>query len=482
MEDNSYFVSEYLGHRITKYNANGFKDFTFGGKGTKEGSFLGPQYLAKDDKGYIYISDLGNKRIQKFDLKGKFVLAFGQQTEAFPGLAEPTGIVAQEDRIFVADRKRKSLYLFDLSGNFITAFLQGKLTAPEGLALLDTDNLLIADTEKVLKFSIENEHIQPIGDLATYAKRLTSVTLDANKNILACDFDLNKVFFMTEMSNLYTGLFVQVDHINADKFPEVMFDVSVTDMAGAPVVGLDKSNFFVTEANKPVKNYELLLSNQQTEFVTVVLLVEKSLRAKENTTSLKEAVDALYTLLAKKATVLVVAADENGKIEIGESSSRLKVVQASISGNFSPDWRFDAGIREAVNTLLNYRGRRVILYLSQGDLGKAPYRSYSLQELTQYLKNNHVTLHTVYFNADLHQDIRYLTTATNGGLHYYFQSAGLNPLPQAIINTMPATYTLRLTSLRQPDLGRKYLDLQVEINLQNRKGRGESGYYTNLKF
>jgi sugar lactone lactonase YvrE len=61
---------------IAKYSSTGTLLSTFGGLGTAEGKFDAEGYTARmviDSNDYLYISDVGNSRIQKFDNNGNFI-------------------------------------------------------------------------------------------------------------------------------------------------------------------------------------------------------------------------------------------------------------------------------------------------------------------------------------------------------------------------------------------------------------------------
>ena len=53
-------------------------DSDFGKYGISQpGSFLSPQHLAFDSENNLYVTDLGNARVQKFDSNGNFLLEWG---------------------------------------------------------------------------------------------------------------------------------------------------------------------------------------------------------------------------------------------------------------------------------------------------------------------------------------------------------------------------------------------------------------------
>ena len=53
---------------------------------------VGPQYLASDEAGNIYVTDFGNARVDVFDKDGNVLFYFGGASAEFAGLKAPTGI------------------------------------------------------------------------------------------------------------------------------------------------------------------------------------------------------------------------------------------------------------------------------------------------------------------------------------------------------------------------------------------------------
>ena len=52
---------------------------------------------------------------------------------------------------------------------------------------------------------------------------------------------------MAKMSELLGGLFVQIEKVDASKFPEVKVEVKVENRHRQAVVGLKEQNFVITE-------------------------------------------------------------------------------------------------------------------------------------------------------------------------------------------------------------------------------------------
>ena len=73
-------------------------DSDFGKYGISQpGSFLSPQHLAFDSENNLYVTDLGNARVQKFDSNGNFLLEWGSKGTQSGNFGHPSGIVISNE-------------------------------------------------------------------------------------------------------------------------------------------------------------------------------------------------------------------------------------------------------------------------------------------------------------------------------------------------------------------------------------------------
>ncbi|MDR3146320.1 MAG: NHL repeat-containing protein, partial [Treponema sp.] len=72
------YLSEYRGGRVSVLTDSGDWLSYIGSRGLGDGKLLGPQNLAVDEDGYLYVVDYGNRRVVKFDPDGNFILSFGK--------------------------------------------------------------------------------------------------------------------------------------------------------------------------------------------------------------------------------------------------------------------------------------------------------------------------------------------------------------------------------------------------------------------
>ncbi|HUX37546.1 MAG TPA: hypothetical protein VMV44_06540, partial [Rectinemataceae bacterium] len=261
LADGSLMVSEFNGDRIAKISGSSTKIFSSTGRG--DGQLLGPQFIAIDSSGYVYVTDYGNARVTKFDSDGKSILSFGSRNGDFPGFRSPSGIAWMNGVLYVADTAAKSIYSFDESGNYLGSLAEGQLHFPEGLSPWQGGNaLLVADTDRILSIDIQSQRVDEIYRSLDAKPRITSAVADYMGGILACDFDASTISVLSEAVDLARGFDVEISRIEASNFPIVHVAVDVRDRLGHPVVGLNASNFYlsetihtrssVTEVGKPV--------------------------------------------------------------------------------------------------------------------------------------------------------------------------------------------------------------------------------------
>ncbi len=85
-----------------------------GGPGSGEGSFKRPTHLALDKDGNLYVTDILNFRVQKFDNEGDFVRVLGEIGTRPGAFARPKGIdVDRDGHLYAADSAFQLMLIFD---------------------------------------------------------------------------------------------------------------------------------------------------------------------------------------------------------------------------------------------------------------------------------------------------------------------------------------------------------------------------------
>lgn len=203
------FVADMGNNRIQKFDATNGSFLTMWGlPGSGPGQFNGPVGVATGG-GFVYVVDTGNNRIQEFDaISGTFVTTWGiagygngqfvgPSSAAF-GLNSPTGYYA----LFVADTGNHRIEEFEASGTFVSTWSSpgsGQFSSPQGVAIDGNGHVFVADTgnNRIQKFDAANG-----ASLTTWGvpgsdpgqfDYPSGVATDGNGNVYVVDADNNRI-------------------------------------------------------------------------------------------------------------------------------------------------------------------------------------------------------------------------------------------------------------------------------------------------
>lgn len=483
LADGSLLVSEFGADRIARIGPEGFKLGSFGSRGIGEGELLGPQFLAGDGGGHLYVSDFGNSRVSKFTTDGEFLFSFGRPTRGFDGLASPAGIVATDGRVYVADTERSRIVVFDESGNFLGEIETTRMEQPEGLSLYAPGELLVSDGNLLYVVEIETERVSVISEL-NEDRRIMGAVIDANRNLLAVDFRSSSVLFMAASEELYTGLNVEIDSVHSVAHPRVSAAVTVTDRNGRPVLGLDASNFRITEDRFPTGEADLVHAGYRAGEAAVSMVVDRSASTGEDMDAVRAAALDVYDALRPDDRMWVIGSGEQPVVEADDADGRLAAAEAARgTSDLYGTSRLDLGIRLGVSQVLRELGRRTLIVVSNGEVDPEAFDRYSLAETAEHLENNHISLWVIYTrrNAE-NRELDYLARASGGDSVYVYQPQGSGVVVEEAKRLPSGSYMLTYNSVHDSDFGRRYIPLEVEAYLLERSGRDEAGYFGPLEF
>jgi DNA-binding beta-propeller fold protein YncE len=484
-QDGFLFVSEYGRNQIVRCTPEGRRVLEFGGRGSGPGELLGPQFLALDGKGYLYVTDWGNARVNKYDREGNFVLSFnGRRSSA--RLSGPTGIAVREGLVYVADRGEGRIAVFDSSGNFRAFLGEGLLVSPEGIAFRDDDRLVVADGSRLRQYQLSREMWTTLGNEITETTRINQIAFNPNGDLYTADFDGNRVFVLSEMSSLYSGLNVEVERIVSTDFPEIMVDIAVEDRRGNPIIGLRTENFILTENFRELGEYSLTRANTDPAPLELVVLAEQSRRIRPYIQDLQAAVETLHTQLTAAGSgggLRVVTAGREPVLVAETGATRLVVREAAARAGEGDgtDWRLDLAARLALSQLVPAAGKKAVILLTRGTLEPGTFSDYTLSEVAASLRNNQIAFYAVTFGSEQPAgELEYLCSETGGHCTSFYASEGLQNLVSDIEARHTSVYTLRYRSDSDSGFGENYIGFQAQIALLRKSGRAESGYFAPL--
>lgn len=180
----------------------------WGDSGARDGEFDQPIGIAIDDEGFIYISDSGNNRIQKFSEFGELYSKWGDGGSEETALETPMHITSDGENVYVTeydtDRVQKFSPDHSSTGSFgKTVHKNSSLDAPSGVAIDGSGNVYVAGfyNGTVKKYSPSGEFLIEIG---TPGKKdegklnyPTDVALGVDGNVYVADAYNNRVQVFT---------------------------------------------------------------------------------------------------------------------------------------------------------------------------------------------------------------------------------------------------------------------------------------------
>ena len=146
-------VADWLNHRIQIIDPDLTTSHrSIGKQGSGNGEFEGPQDVAFDSAGNMYVADAGNKRIQLFSPQGKFLQQFGETDMANGELDLPTGIcIDSDDTVYVVDCGNHRISVFTHEGKYLTSFGSygtgpGQFNSPRRITVDENGIIYVSDT------------------------------------------------------------------------------------------------------------------------------------------------------------------------------------------------------------------------------------------------------------------------------------------------------------------------------------------------
>ena len=483
LADGDLLVCESAGDRLAVLSDKGIFKHYIGKKGRGVGELFGPQYACQDANGNIYVSDFGNSRITVFDKDGNGIFNFGKKSDGFDGLKGPTGIACNEESIFVCDSVTGAIYEFDLSGNYRDILVKEKtFDFPESMKYYD-GYLIVSDRKHVSTVEIGSGIVFENAYVGNAPSRITCAVPDKNGNIIVTDYKTNEVYIMAKMSELIGGLFVQIERVYAEKFPEVTLEVRVQNRKRQPVVGLKLENFYLTEDKRPCGNVKLQGAASENTNEDIVIIIDRSTYMAPYNEALNAAVREIAENMKGVGNISLISAGEIPVIEYqGKPEGLLKFSSSALKARLSDKNAFDVAVRLAANELINAEPKRGIIYITQGKLDDASFARYGITDLTTYMNNNGITFSVVQLTQDrLEEELDYMVKNVNGKSYYVYRPQGLSCVIRDLLEVPNGLYSLSYTSVLPTDLGRAYLPVELETYVLNRSGRDETGYFSPLK-
>ncbi|MDQ6723539.1 MAG: 6-bladed beta-propeller, partial [Thermoproteota archaeon] len=158
-------IDDYYTSNILKFDSNCKLITKWGSIGSGNGQFVGPEGIAVDSSGSVYVSDNGNNRIQKFDSNGNFITKWDFKGSDIIQWDKPEGIaVDSSHNVYVTDYSGNSIIKCDSNGKLITKWIT---TNPEDIAIDRSGYVYVTDYHGILKFDSNGKLITKWGSIGS---------------------------------------------------------------------------------------------------------------------------------------------------------------------------------------------------------------------------------------------------------------------------------------------------------------------------
>ena len=483
LHNGNLLVSEHAGDRLALLNSKGRFQSYIGTKGRGLGQMVGPLYLAQDYLERIYVTDYGNRRVDVFDKDGNPVFFFGGKQGDFAGLKGPTGIAIIDETVYVADDQTGAVYEFDRSGNFLRELCEKEtFKKPEAIKVWN-GSLIICDVNRIVSIDYDTGALFEYARTGNAPSRVTLANPDVNGNVIVSDFIANEVYVMSKVQELVGGLFVQIEQLDASKFPQITLELRVENRHRQPVVGLQEANFYLSEKQRPVSNLKFLGAASNNTEADITIIVDRSYDSAKYKNEIQTAVKEVAQSMNGSGTLRIVSSSSIPVTEYIGSPDKIGDFNTdSLKNKPSAQAAVDLALRLASNDLINAAKKRGIIFVTSADNNSLSFDKYNLAELTSYMSNNSISFSVIQVTKEsLCQQLSYIADNTQGDSYYIYRPQGLGDIVKNIIELPSGIYQFSYTSALQTNFGTKYLPVEAEVYLLNRSGRDETGYFAPLQ-
>jgi len=223
------------------------------------GLFSFPQDLALDSTGNVYVTDYGNRRIQKFDGDGNFLHTWGIKGSGNGQFQVPAGIAIGKDFVYVVDNELNRVQKFDTSGKYITQWGSkgtepDQFLLPQNIAVDSNGDVYVADTgnSRIQKFSSDGKFLLSWGSSGLGNGQFLNprgVVADSQGSVYVSDSGNNRIQKFT-----LDGVFLKsfdVSSGNSLRYPQGLDvdssgNIYVADTGNNRVVKIDKDGNSLT--------------------------------------------------------------------------------------------------------------------------------------------------------------------------------------------------------------------------------------------
>jgi tripartite motif-containing protein 71 len=254
------WVTDLANHRIEKFNEKGEYQSEFGSAGSGAGQFVEPLLTAVDPAGHLWVLDRGGDRVEEFGETGTFIRAFGTLGTGSGNLSYPSGIaVDSKGHVWVADRRNNRVEEFSETGAFIRTFGSkgsgsGQMIEPMGLTTTSEGDVWVTDptNDRIEEFTETGGFVRSVGSAGTgigHFTEPTDVKVDAAGDLWVVEDAGRRVQELTQ-----NGEFLSVFGSAGTGPGQFEYPLSLAFAHNGHILVAESGNFVVSEWSRPASH------------------------------------------------------------------------------------------------------------------------------------------------------------------------------------------------------------------------------------
>lgn len=449
----------------------------FGGKGSSDGFFHGPKGVCFDPKGFIYVVDGGNYRIQKFDPDGKFNLSFGKSGEYEGEFKNPSDIVFLKDMIYVSDTALKKIAVYDQYGNYLKDLVMDEVVSPRGLSV-SGDRLLISDEKNgVIIYNVDN------GAKIVFKEwnekkivRATAATFDEDGYFYVLDSVPNRIYCFSPAEKQYSNLEMEITSVDAANFPVVAFYVNVRGRDGKPLYGLKPSNFTITEDNSQIINFYTDYLKDRAKSASFALTVDRSSIMSTRHKDLPWLADFILKSMRTNDSVEVINFNDQVWTGSGFDWSRRRTIAALEKQEYGGGKQTGAALYQSITSLIPRPDRRGVVLLTDGSIDQGSFTQYTPETIIDYARSHYIPIYVISLRQCSPELLR-IASETGGKVITPSEIDSLRGIYPAVKNSVEYRYVMVYNTFKLPSFKGWWVDVKLEVNYKGQNGIEWGGYF-----
>ncbi len=471
-------ISDFKGDMIYICSDKGKILKKFGGTGNGEGMFHGPKGVCFDGKGFLYVVDGGNYRVQKFDTSGRFILSFGKMGDYESELSNPTDIAVLGENVYVTDTANKKIVVFDQYGNYIKEIFIDEILSPRGISVKG-NNLVISDEKSGIVFY----------DTVTGAKKVFN-SWDNDRRLnrpLSSIFDQDGFFYVLESKpnciycyspaeKQYTNLELEITSVDAASFPVVAFYVNVKGRDGRAVYGLRPENFSITEDNSEIASFQTDYLKSRATTASFVLAVDRSQGMSGSHKDLPWLAEFILRVMKKNDSVELLNFNEQVWPGNNFDWSRRRTLAALDKMEYGNGRQTGAALYQAISDLIPRPDRRGVVLITDGSLNDDSFKQYSPDTIISYANEHYIPVYIISLkNAD--PELGRIAAETGGKVIRPSEIESLRKIYASVKTSEEYRYVLVYNTYKLPSFKGWWVDVKLEVKYKGQTGNEWGGYF-----